>query len=59
MRKKGKSHGKLPPSKYNVCKKQKNQQLIGNYVLHSKMIAHRMKLVLNEGLGEDVYNLFS
>jgi hypothetical protein len=49
--------GKICPSRYNVCKK-KNSQLLGNYVLHSKMTVQRMELVLSEGLGEDVCSFF-
>ena len=59
-RKEGKPHGKTPPSKYNVIKRkeEKKRQLLSNYVLHSKTITQRAKLLLSEYLGEDVCSLF-
>ena len=59
LRKEGKPRGKNLPSKYNVIKrKEEKKQLLSNYVLHSKTITQRAKLLLSECLGEDVCSLF-
>jgi hypothetical protein len=57
MRKKGKPHGKKPPSRYNVCKKKmrrNKKQLLSNPVLHSKNTSQLCKFVFVEDFVEDV-----
>ena len=44
-----------PLSKYNA--KVEKRQLLGNRVLHPKMISQESKLLLSESLGEDISNL--
>jgi hypothetical protein len=52
MRKEGKQHGnKPPPSKHYIRKKRK---LLGNCVLHSRMILQSMNLMLTKSLCKDV-----
>jgi hypothetical protein len=40
------------------CMQKEELQLLSNCVLHSKTTSQRMKLLLSEGLGEDVCCLF-
>jgi hypothetical protein len=49
--------GKNPPQG-TMYKKKGELQLLGNCVLHSKTASQKMKLLLSEGLGEDVCRLF-
>ena len=57
MRKEGKPRGnKTPPQK--TMHQKKKSQLLGNYVLHCKMILQSLKLLPSEGLGEYVDILF-
>ena len=57
MRKEGKQRGnKTPPQK--TMHQKKKRQLLGNCVLHFKMIPQGLKLMSREGLGEEVDNLF-
>jgi hypothetical protein len=57
MRKEGKPRGnKNRPQK--TMHQNKKMQLLGNCVLHFKMIPQSMKLLSNEGLGEDIDSLF-
>ena len=39
------------------CIKRRERQLLGNYVLHSKMIVQTMEFLLSESLGDDVGSL--
>jgi hypothetical protein len=48
--------GTKPPQK--TMHQKKKMHLLGNYVLHSKMIPKILKLHPSEALGEDVDNLF-
>jgi hypothetical protein len=57
MRKEGKPCGnKTPPQK--KMHQNKKRQLLGNCVLHYKMIPQSLKLLPSEGLGEYVDSLF-
>jgi hypothetical protein len=56
VRKEGKPHGKPPPQ--GTMHQKRKRYLLSNCVLHSKVIAQRVKLLLSESLGEDVNNLF-
>jgi hypothetical protein len=53
MRKEGKPRGNNPPPQ-NTMHQKKRMQLLGNYILHSKMIPQILKLFLTEILHEDV-----
>ena len=46
-----------PPLKIQ-CIKRRERLLLGNYVLHSKMITQRVKLLLSESLGEGFSSMF-
>jgi hypothetical protein len=57
MRKEGKPYGNKTPRQKKMHQKKK-MKFLGNCFLHSKMIPQSMKIYPNEGLGEDVNNLF-
>jgi hypothetical protein len=48
--------GKTPPQ--STMLKKKERQLLGNCVLHSKMVMQKVEFLLSESLGEDVDSLF-
>ena len=53
MRKEGKPRGNKPPLQKTMHQKKK-RKLLGNYVLHCKMIPQSLKLLLTKSLREDV-----
>jgi hypothetical protein len=57
MRKEGKPRGNQTPPQKTMHQKKK-RQMLGNCVLHCKMIPRGLKLRLSEGLGEYVDILF-